>query len=288
MPRGNSKYYEFIDTFLLVLKKKPLKFLHVYHHIVTLYLVFVALATNATFGWVLMIANCFVHTIMYSYYALTNLGRRPWWKKYLTKLQIAQFFVDMTGIRCVFLLCRFFVWFLLFAFVVPPFSPPPLLLLLFPFLLLYSIEWSCWSRRFPPLCCGHSCCGWCLGCPTHTSHPTDSRVTNGSVWAWIKYNGQPCLGSWYVYKTAMAILVSFIILFALFYIETYNKGKQGGAKQGGAKDTPKGEKDEATDGATAGVSNAASTTGGTVTKRKAAVDDSPDGGPATRTRSRRA
>ena len=27
-----SKYYEFLDTILLVLKKKPLDFLHCYHH----------------------------------------------------------------------------------------------------------------------------------------------------------------------------------------------------------------------------------------------------------------
>lgn len=29
-----SKYYEFVDTFILVLRKKPVIFLHVYHHAV--------------------------------------------------------------------------------------------------------------------------------------------------------------------------------------------------------------------------------------------------------------
>lgn len=41
--------------------------------------------------------NCFVHVIMYSYYALAALGPRVqkylWWKKYLTQLQLAQFII---------------------------------------------------------------------------------------------------------------------------------------------------------------------------------------------------
>lgn len=34
--------------------------------------------------------NSFVHTIMYSYYALSALRIHVWWKKWLTKLQMGQ------------------------------------------------------------------------------------------------------------------------------------------------------------------------------------------------------
>src|SRR5699024_3369758 len=41
--------------------------------------------------------NSFIHTAMYSYYALAALGpamqKYLWWKRYLTQLQIAQFVV---------------------------------------------------------------------------------------------------------------------------------------------------------------------------------------------------
>ncbi|KIJ05831.1 hypothetical protein PAXINDRAFT_92899, partial [Paxillus involutus ATCC 200175] len=42
------KYYEFIDTIFLALKKKPLSFLHVYHHSATAILAFVQLNGRAT------------------------------------------------------------------------------------------------------------------------------------------------------------------------------------------------------------------------------------------------
>lgn len=41
--------------------------------------------------------NSFVHVVMYSYYLLASFGDRfrgwLWWKRYLTTMQIAQFFV---------------------------------------------------------------------------------------------------------------------------------------------------------------------------------------------------
>jgi len=44
-----------------------------------------------------LLFNCFVHIIMYYYYALVSLKIRVWWKKYITKLQIVQF---LTSIVC--------------------------------------------------------------------------------------------------------------------------------------------------------------------------------------------
>ncbi len=43
--------------------------------------------------------NSFVHTVMYAYYALSAIGPHMqqylWWKKYLTQLQLVQFFAVM-------------------------------------------------------------------------------------------------------------------------------------------------------------------------------------------------
>jgi hypothetical protein len=93
-----SKIYEFLDTIFLVLKKKQLRFLHVYHHAVTLYVVWVCLDDKAPFGWILEITNSFIHVWMYAYYTLATFGYQPWWKSYLTSLQIIQFILDLSGL----------------------------------------------------------------------------------------------------------------------------------------------------------------------------------------------
>ncbi|KAK5582140.1 hypothetical protein RB653_003723 [Dictyostelium firmibasis] len=90
-----SKVYEFIDTIIQVLRKKNLIFLHVYHHFITLWLVWVNLTMDTGVQWVDISANCFVHIIMYFYYFQTERGINPWWKKYITVVQIIQFVVDM-------------------------------------------------------------------------------------------------------------------------------------------------------------------------------------------------
>mmetsp|Transcript_16266 Transcript_16266/g.41701 ORF Transcript_16266/g.41701 Transcript_16266/m.41701 type:complete len:285 (-) Transcript_16266:71-925(-) len=90
-----SKLYEFLDTVLLCLRKKPLTFLHVYHHAITLVLVFDCLRTGVPSQWTGQIVNAFVHVPMYLYYFLTTLGIQPWWKKYITQMQIYQFILVM-------------------------------------------------------------------------------------------------------------------------------------------------------------------------------------------------
>eukprot|EP01102_Stenamoeba_stenopodia_P021637 TRINITY_DN877_c0_g1_i1.p1 TRINITY_DN877_c0_g1~~TRINITY_DN877_c0_g1_i1.p1 ORF type:complete len:277 (-),score=53.44 TRINITY_DN877_c0_g1_i1:318-1148(-) len=90
-----SKYYELLDTLFLVLKKKPLIFLHVYHHPATLVLCWVCLEWRVAPQWHCTTANAIVHTFMYYYYFLATLGKTVFWKKYITKLQITQFVVDV-------------------------------------------------------------------------------------------------------------------------------------------------------------------------------------------------
>ncbi|KAI9573396.1 GNS1/SUR4 membrane protein [Boletus coccyginus] len=90
------KYYELIDTVFLTLKKKPLSFLHVYHHAATAVLAFVQLNGRATVCWVAAFLNLGVHVLIqledYYYYAAAG-GAKLWWKQYLTTMQIAQFMV---------------------------------------------------------------------------------------------------------------------------------------------------------------------------------------------------
>jgi fatty acid elongase 3 len=92
-----SKYYEFLDTIIICLKKRPIIFLHVYHHCITLVLVFVMLSNEVAVQWIAMTANCLVHVPMYYYYAMSSLGYEIWWKKYITMLQIIQFVIDITA-----------------------------------------------------------------------------------------------------------------------------------------------------------------------------------------------
>jgi hypothetical protein len=75
-----SKYYELLDTLFLVLKKKPLIFLHVYHHPATLILCWYSLQVQLTPQWLCTTANAIVHTFMYYYYYLAVLGQTVFWK----------------------------------------------------------------------------------------------------------------------------------------------------------------------------------------------------------------
>ncbi|KAK9761849.1 Fatty acyl-CoA elongase/Polyunsaturated fatty acid specific elongation enzyme [Basidiobolus ranarum] len=89
------KYYELIDTFFLVMKKKKLEFLHYYHHSLTMVLCFTQLVGRTSVSWVPITLNLAVHVLMYYYYYRTTSGARIWWKKYLTTMQITQFVLDL-------------------------------------------------------------------------------------------------------------------------------------------------------------------------------------------------
>jgi len=97
-----SKLIELMDTVLMVLRKRnrQITFLHVFHHASMLNI----------WWWVMMyipgglsyfgaLLNCFIHVVMYTYYGLSVLPEMQpylWWKKYLTKMQLAQFVITFT------------------------------------------------------------------------------------------------------------------------------------------------------------------------------------------------
>lgn len=89
------KYLELIDTVFLALKKKPLAFLHVYHHSATALLCYTQLNGKTSVQWIPISINLSVHVLMYYYYYATAGGARIWWKKHLTTMQITQFVIDL-------------------------------------------------------------------------------------------------------------------------------------------------------------------------------------------------
>ena len=73
-----SKIIEFGDTLFVVLRKKPLQFIHWYHHVTvciySFYLITGVTGGNGTSARWLCAMNFTVHTVMYSYFALRAIG----------------------------------------------------------------------------------------------------------------------------------------------------------------------------------------------------------------------
>mmetsp|Transcript_13605 Transcript_13605/g.26141 ORF Transcript_13605/g.26141 Transcript_13605/m.26141 type:complete len:275 (-) Transcript_13605:86-910(-) len=89
------KFYEMLDTVIMVLRNNPVPFLHVYHHSATLVLCWSQLHAHSTTMWVPISLNLLVHVFMYFYYAVATLGVKVWWKRHLTTMQIVQFIIDV-------------------------------------------------------------------------------------------------------------------------------------------------------------------------------------------------
>jgi len=94
-----SRLVEFADTIFFVLRKKDSQVtsFHVFHHssVPTATWFFLKFAPGGNSG-IFPFINTLVHTIMYSYYFMaTYPALRPYlgWKKYLTQMQIFQFFI---------------------------------------------------------------------------------------------------------------------------------------------------------------------------------------------------
>ncbi|KAJ5279302.1 hypothetical protein N7478_004674 [Penicillium angulare] len=91
-----SKYYEVIDTLIILAKGKKSSMLQTYHHAGIILCGWATVVYDSPCALVAGI-NVLVHTLMYTYFALQTLGYSVSTrvKRSLTTIQIAQFFIGM-------------------------------------------------------------------------------------------------------------------------------------------------------------------------------------------------
>lgn len=93
-----SKLPELGDSIFIVLRKRPLIFLHYYHHTtVLLYTWFTYTEYIATARWFIVMNYC-VHSVMYSYFALRSMNVHVprFMAQCITFMQIVQMFLGLT------------------------------------------------------------------------------------------------------------------------------------------------------------------------------------------------
>ncbi|KAL3108434.1 hypothetical protein niasHT_015356 [Heterodera trifolii] len=93
-----SKVFELVDTLFIVLRKRPLIFLHWYHHITVLIYTWMLYKDHTASGRWFITMNYTVHAFMYSYYALRAMKLRlpKWFAMMITVMQIAQMVVGVS------------------------------------------------------------------------------------------------------------------------------------------------------------------------------------------------
>ena len=96
-----SKIPELIDTFFIIARKRPLIFLHWYHHVTVLLYCWHSYAVEAPQALYFITMNYSVHAIMYGYYALSAMKIKPVWLPpvMITATQIMQMIVGVI-IQC--------------------------------------------------------------------------------------------------------------------------------------------------------------------------------------------
>ncbi|RLV94160.1 hypothetical protein JA1_001901 [Spathaspora sp. JA1] len=90
-----SKFYEVLDTIIILLKGRPSSLLQSYHHAGAMMCMWAGVRFQSPPIWIFVVFNSFIHSLMYFYYTLSCLHIRVpiIFKRVLTSLQITQFVV---------------------------------------------------------------------------------------------------------------------------------------------------------------------------------------------------
>lgn len=93
-----SKIAELMDTFFIIAHKKPLIFLHYWHHITVLLYSWFAFVRDVPSSIIFMAVNSGVHAIMYGYYFLMTIKMKPKWINpvWITVAQLVQMVIGLT------------------------------------------------------------------------------------------------------------------------------------------------------------------------------------------------
>eukprot|EP00483_Globobulimina_turgida_P007971 UN07987 len=91
-----SKYYEFVDTYIVIWKKRRPIFLQKFHHFGAVIGMWLIITTRSTCGYIFVVENSFIHSIMYFYYALSVWKIKTPFKFIITMLQMIQFISGMS------------------------------------------------------------------------------------------------------------------------------------------------------------------------------------------------
>ena len=93
---------ELLDTLFIVIHKKPLIFLHWYHHVTVLLYCWHSYVTKSPAGLFFVVMNYSVHASMYGYYFLMAMKLKPKWFNpiIITCFQISQMIVGVSFTWC--------------------------------------------------------------------------------------------------------------------------------------------------------------------------------------------
>mmetsp|Transcript_23281 Transcript_23281/g.32160 ORF Transcript_23281/g.32160 Transcript_23281/m.32160 type:complete len:279 (+) Transcript_23281:100-936(+) len=103
-----SKFYEFGDTAILIVKQKKVSLLQSYHHSGAVLVMWGLCYTRANTAMYFVCLNSMIHTFMYTYYLFSAMGIRLPGKSLITTAQISQFVFGLSislptffvGVKC--------------------------------------------------------------------------------------------------------------------------------------------------------------------------------------------
>lgn len=90
-----SKFYEVLDTVIILVKGRPSSLLQSYHHAGAMMCMWAGIRFQSPPIWIFVVFNSFIHSLMYFYFTLSCLKIRVpgIFKRMLTSMQITQFII---------------------------------------------------------------------------------------------------------------------------------------------------------------------------------------------------